>query len=146
MIRIDLGRDELIGSHKKKPLPVFLTKIRLPNILRKVLENPPKFKGGDLWVIGGSVILFFLPIYLVRCFKADVLESHKKKVEGMGESITQLNRQIATLSPYQSELKSYEEQKKRDTRNRIIASAKSLKEIAKEVKALCKKFPIKKAY
>lgn len=107
MIRVDLGKEELKASKQR---PITGGKISLPKNLTGGKNIAVDIISAVLIVVSGVVAL--LPQPFVTQYIENEEQKHEARVAELKTQISSMDREIASLKPYQSELDSYTAQKK----------------------------------
>jgi Tfp pilus assembly protein PilN len=108
MIRIDLGKDELLKAGKADK-PIF--DIKLPPAVQAQLERI----GTDLntiIIVGAALAIAALFPLFTSQYEGVVTAQHQAELKEIKAKIDTLKQQIAQMLPFQRELESYEQQKR----------------------------------
>lgn len=116
MIRIDLGRDGF-GNREGGGKTNFFDKIPLPKGWKKA--SGTKLSAGTLTTVAIATTIAILPQPFLKRYKLSVVQAHQRRVEEIRQETKAYEREVANLTPYQSELQSYEAQKQAVS-NRLV--------------------------
>lgn len=117
MIRIDLGRDGFGNREGGGGKTGFFDRLPIPKGWKR--PSGPGLSAGNLTAVGIAAIIAILPQPFLKRYKLGTVQTHQRRMEELRAEIKAYEREVANLTPYQSELQSYEAQKQAVS-NRLV--------------------------